>query len=158
MPSFNHILILFTALVFSYSSMASNISIEFEQPVLDVNPYHKPYVAIWLETPKRKGIETLMLWHEKDDWLKDLRQWWRKLGRNSTGFDGITSATHKPGTYHLDKKITELKGQFYICLEAAREDGGRDFIKQKITLGDNKPQTYELHGKYELGNIVITIK
>jgi hypothetical protein len=68
---------------------ANEIKIVLELPKLDVDPYHKPYIAIWIETPDRKAINTIALWVEKDTWFKDLRQWWRKIGRaNASSLDG----------------------------------------------------------------------
>lgn len=145
-------------------TQAEQLDIEFTIPSLDVDPYHRPYVALWLETTKRQGIYTIAVWHEKEDWLKDMRQWWRKLGRKKPeSYDAVTAATRKPGKYKIQwntkgsngNSIPE--GEYYLCLEAAREAGGRDFLRQKIILGNSTPQTYSLKGDIELGTINITI-
>lgn len=140
------------------------LDVTFELPALQVNPYHRPYVAIWLETPKRQGVTTLAVWYEKDDWLKDLRQWWRKLGRsNRTDYDAVSGATRKPGRYTLTwhgldhQQQPIATGEYFLNIEAAREAGGRDFIRQKITWSDT-PQSFALTGKGELGNITINIR
>ncbi len=161
----NIILLLFVLLnLTSQYTYAQSIDIEVTIPKLNVGTYHRPYVAIWLETDRRKGVHTLAVWHEKDDWLKDMRQWWRKLGRKDfTENDATSSATRKPDTYQinwngLDKKGKKIPpGEYYLSFEAAREAGGRDYIRQKITLGNNTPQHYSLKGDIELGNINIRI-
>lgn len=143
---------------------ASELSVEVSIPKIDSQPYHKPYVSIWLETRKRKGVHTLAFWHEQSDWFKDLRQWWRKIGQQkSPAYDQVTGATKKPGRYQV--KITReafaelalAPGEYFLNVEAVREEGGREFIRQKITLGSGERKTYQKSGKHELGNIVINV-
>lgn len=136
------------------------ITIVVEVPDLEAEPYHRPYVAIWLETEEREPIETIALWVEQEDWLKDLRQWWRKLGRRTWGkseqLDSVTGATRKPGTYELTwslKNPTEEK--LVLHLEAAREEGGRSYIRQDIDL--NQSQSFSFPKEGEFGDIKITI-
>lgn len=145
------------------TSFAEKIEIELMVPELDVPTYHQPYVAIWLETTDRKGVETLAVWQEQDIRLKDIRQWWRKIGRNGEpSYDGVTGATRKPGAYQVvwDSEQSQAEipaGEYYLCLEAAREAGGRDFFKQKIQLGADEAQQFRIPGKLELGDIQLTI-
>lgn len=140
------------------------ITMDLELPALDVRPYHKPYVAVWLETPDRLGIRTVSVWHEKDEWLKDMRQWWRKLGRTSEPpFDGASGATRKPGRHKIQWTVRDSAGKplppgtYFLHIEAAREAGGREFLRQKIELGGSEPQTYTLTGETELGAVTITV-
>lgn len=181
--------VLWVSLSVFVSAQAEELTVTIEQPALDISPYHRPYVALWLETSKRKGVVTLALWREQSDWLKDLRQWWRKLGRKgytdgiyrmekydsrdseitaidasyrSTELDGSTGATRKPGVYTLvfntDTIAQELPaGEYYLNVEASREEGGRDFIRQKIQLGSGEHQQYESRGSFEMGTVKILI-
>lgn len=152
-------------------SESNSVVIEFEQPKLSARPYFKPYVAIWLETPKRKYVATLALWYqltpskqgegEGGKWLKDLRQWWRKSSIESRkNIDSVTGATRKPGNYKIlwdgenDLGEKVANGDYVICFEAAREEGGREFIRVPVSLG--KSETYQKQGKTELGKISIT--
>lgn len=145
-------------------SMADQIQIQFDVPALQVDPYHRPFVAVWLETPQRKAVQTLAVWYDKNDWLKDMRQWWRKLGRyDSEQYAAVTGATPKPGRHQVVwNSATSMPkvpaGEYYLLFEAAREAGGRDFVRQKIKLGHPALQHYELKGQFELGNITIDIK
>lgn len=150
-----------------YSSLirAESVSVTLSVPEINESPYHRPYVAVWVETPQREGVTTIAVWHEKDKWLKDLRLWWRKLGRdNIVNFDTVTGATRKPGLYQLtwdglDQSGAPLSsGEYYLCFEAAREDGGREFIRQKVQLGADQVQHFKLDGNAEFGSIDITIK
>ena len=156
---------LLASLLLSTKLLAQNISVLVEIPDIQTNPYHKPYVAVWLETPKRKGVHTLAFWREQAEWFKDLRQWWRKIGRSNTpNYDGVTGATRKPGVYRLswDGKLVSgeqlLPGSYVLHIEAVREQGGREYLRQAITLGHNQVQSYQLQGKTELGSINISIK
>ncbi len=152
--------------LFGFSSVihAEQVQVKLTVPVLDVATYHRPYVAVWLETTQRKGVHTLAIWYEQDDWLKDLRQWWRKLGRKGEAhYDASTGATRKPGRYQIEWDGRDRQGnrvapgEYYLLVEAAREAGGRDFLRQKIRLGDDKTQRYTLQGDVELGEVTIII-
>lgn len=143
---------------------AETLEVSLEIPTLEVTPYHKPYVAIWLETPKRQGVHTLAFWKEQPDWFKDLRQWWRKIGRDKTpNYDAVTGATRKPGTYQLLWDGTLASGQvitpgdYILHIEAVREQGSRDYLRQRISLGASQPQQYQLRGDIELGTVIISI-
>lgn len=143
---------------------ASQISVELTIRKIDSQPYHKPYIAVWLETSKRKGVHTLAFWHEQSDWFKDLRQWWRKIGqqKNPT-YDQVTGATKKPGTYTLKipqqvfADLALAPGEYFLNVEAVREEGGREFIRQKIIIGASESKSYQKSGKHELGNVVINV-
>ncbi len=49
----------------SVAAQSPQLEIELTLPELDVQPYHRPYVAVWLETPERKHVTTLALWVQK---------------------------------------------------------------------------------------------
>lgn len=153
---------IFLMMLLAFGQPAQEIRIELEIPKLDASPYHKPYVAVWLETTERKGMQTLAVWHEKEDWLKDMRQWWRKLGRGNTAYDSVSGATRKPGKHTITWKAVDGDGKplpagtYYLNVEAAREQGGRDFLRQKIEI-DNTGHQYTLEGDLELGTIIISI-
>lgn len=139
------------------------VSVQLVVSKLDARPYHRPYVAIWIETTKRKGVQTLAVWHEQEEWLKDMRQWWRKLGRDGAAeYDGVSGATRKPGSYVVRWKPASGSalepGEYYINIEAAREQGGRDYLRQKIRIGAAEAQVYKLEGDLELGTVIIKIE
>lgn len=60
---------------------AAKIDFEFELPKIDTSMYARPYVAVWVEDEQRQSVKTIQLWVGKDEWLKDMRSWWRKVGR-----------------------------------------------------------------------------
>lgn len=157
--------LLTTLILLTAKTAAGTINIDLTVPELKVDPYHRPYVAIWLESPNRKGLQTIAIWYEKDDWLKDLRQWWRKLGRgNTNAYDTVTGATRKPGSYAIrweskdNMSMPITAGEYWLCFEASREAGGRDFFRQKIQLGIGESQSYQIDGDIEFGQISISIQ
>lgn len=144
----------------SVSAEEKLLSVELEIPKIDADPYHRPYVAVWVETLERQPVATLAVWHEKDTWLKDLRQWWRKIGRRGTEkLDNVTGATRRPDTYTVTwngvdnsgKKISS--GEFLINIESVREEGGRSYTREKITLGAQN--SIEVAPDLELGKLII---
>lgn len=157
--------LLFPLLFFSEpQTTVETVSVQFELPRMERGQYFRPYVALWLETEDREGVRTILVWHEKSDWLKDLRQWWRKLGRHGEPpYDGVSGATRTPGRYQTTWKAVDgnhqpiAAGTYYLHLEAAREEGDREFLRQKIVLGAGRPQTYQLQGESELGRFEIQI-
>lgn len=158
-------ILLCISLILPSKSEAQQLSIQLEIPTINSTPYHKPYIAVWVETPKRKGVHTLAFWKEQPDWFKDLRQWWRKVGRNkSPNFDAATGATRKPGVYELNWDGSTHSGEniptgdYVLHIESVREQGSREYLRQKFTFGKNQAQHYLLQGKTELGTITITIK
>lgn len=155
---------LLAILFFSRMLMAETVEVTLTVPEIDTNPYHRPYVAVWVETAKREGVHTIAVWHEQDEWLRDMRQWWRKLGRKKQpSYDAVTGATRKPGEYSVrwDLKSVDGRtipaGEYYISIEAAREEGGRGYLRQKVTLGKNQKQEYSQHGEIELGQFIVRV-
>lgn len=159
--------VFFSGQVFADKNVASanaksSVVVTLTVPKLDVDPYHKPYIAVWVETPSREGIITLAVWHEKDTWLKDIRQWWRKLGRAAEeNLDGVSGATRKPGTYTVewdgkDQQGNPLPaGEYLINVEASREEGGRSYARENIQLGQSSRQVVAADN--ELGEIIIEV-
>lgn len=160
---------LYLALVFAPLPLLAKpmLSISVEIPEIDANPYFRPYVAVWLEDKQRNPIKTLALWYQVDTdnvedpdgkkWLKDLRQWWRKLGRSGeTNIDAVTGATRKPGRYDITSDLKELHhGEYLINIEAAREEGSRSYKRVPLTVPGSLEQVIE--ADIELGKITILL-
>lgn len=152
------------------SAMAADLNVSVEIPALDVAEYHKPYVALWLENEKGESTN-LAVWYqlesrgEKSDkgeeWLKDMRQWWRRIGRDiDMPVDGVSGATRAPGKHSVtftegSAPLGKLKpGNYVLMVEAAREVGGRELVKVPFTWPIAGVQTAA--GKKELGEVKIT--
>ena len=88
---------------------AADLGLSIEVPRLDVAEYHRPYVAIWIENPDQSVAADLAVWYdvakknnEGTEWLQDMRQWWRRSGRNQQfPVDGVSGATKPAGKHAL---------------------------------------------------------
>lgn len=154
---FRKVLFMLALIVASTSVQAEQLDVSFELPSFDSANYHKPYVAIWIESKEKK--ETLLLWHltkkSEDKWLADIRRWWRKQGRYGDAPDGVTAATKGPGEY---KKSFNVEGvsKFKLYIEVVREDGGRSLIKQAIDFNSDQKE-FNFKADKEVGPISIKI-
>jgi hypothetical protein len=159
----NLLLIIFIWLSSTTTLFATELQLSLNLPQQS-GEYHNPYVAVWIENSKGKSVRTLVLWREGSKWLKDIRRWWRKVGRkDETLVDAITSATRAAGSYQLtfqaldDDKNRLASGNYILHLEVVRENGGRAIIKQKFTLNGTS-QTFTLVPNPEVTKSIFTIK
>ena len=150
---------------------ASQAKLDVALPQLDVAEYHKPYLAVWIEDSKRKATQ-VAVWYDVEmredkgkEWLKDLRQWWRRGGRSlDLPSDGLTSATKGPGDYSLDsqlnKALAELpEGDYTLRVEASREVGGREVLSLPFSLPLSAASLpVEVKGNSELGRVVLRLE
>lgn len=150
---------------------ATTLSLEVEIPRLNVAEYHRPYVAIWLEGADQKVAANLAVWYQTHDgaeghgskWLPDLRQWWRKSGRNlQVPVDGVTGPTRPAGrqTLSFNEHQPPLQslapGQYTLVVEAVREVGGRELLKIPFTWPVSAAQHGNAQGSTELGSVHLT--
>lgn len=151
---------------------AADMNVKVEIPRLNVAEYHRPYVAIWVERPDQSVAANLAVWYDiklKDNegtkWLKDMRQWWRKSGREQQmPLDGVSGATRPVGEHSLsfsDGKAPLGKlpaGKYQLVVEAAREVGGRELVKVPFEWPPKSAQNQKVKGEHELGTITLDLK
>jgi hypothetical protein len=147
--------------------MAADLTVSVEIPRIAVAAYHRPYVAVWIETPDQTAVRTLAVWYEiakpdqeGQDWLKDLRTWWRKGGRAMRmPADGVSGATRAPGRQTVTIPGARLSGlatgQYNVVVEAAREQGGHDLVRVPIRWG--AANSGQGRGTAELGAVSVTV-
>lgn len=140
---------------------SASMDIQLELPKIETSMYARPYVAVWIEDAKRNPVRTIQLWVGKDEWLKDLRSWWRKVGRYDRELvDAVTSATRPAGEYRfvwdgLDDNGNRVEqGTYIFYIEVVREHGGRNYIRQKVQLGESD-FTHQLVPTQETGTITL---
>ncbi len=159
------------SIVLTGPALASEVTLNFEIPQLQVAEYHKPYLAIWIEQPAQRTVTDIAVWYEVNNaknegekWLKDLRQWWRRSGRDlSMPVDGITGATRAPGVHPLTLgrhiAFTAMApGDYRLVIEAAREVGGREVVQIPFVWPPRGAEKHEATGKTELGVVVLELK
>lgn len=156
----------------SLPALAAELSVKIEIPQVPVAEYHRPYVALWLEKADHSPMTPLAVWYDqkkKDNggakWLKDLRQWWRKGGRElDVPVDAVTSATRLPGvhtlTYSSGKApIDQLAaGDYQLVVEATREGGGREVLRLPLSWPPKSAQSASAKGVEELGTVSMQLK
>lgn len=163
--------IAFSLPLFGAPAMAGDLAVKLDIPQLNVAEYHKPYVAVWLERPDQSFVANLAVLYDvkkKDNggakWLKDMRQWWRKSGRElQVPVDGVTGATRAPGEHTLafsgSKALGNLPaGDYQMVVEAARESGGRELVRVPFQWPAKSTQNLSASGKEELGAVSVQIK
>jgi len=156
------------------SLAAGELNVSIEIPRMSVAEYHRPYVAIWIEKPDQSVATNLGVWYDVKKttgnepgttWLKDMRQWWRKSGRELTmPVDGVSGATKPPGTHQVT--FAEGKaplgnlppGSYNLVVEAAREVGGRELLRIPFQLPAKAPQNGKVQGEHELGAVTLAVK
>src|SRR5690606_16952317 len=149
-------------------AVAADLTVTIELPTIRVASYHRPYVAVWIETPDQTAVRSLAVWYQQTrnnegdgkDWLKDLRTWWRKGGRAMTmPADGVSGATRAPGRQTITIPAARLAGlqpgQYNIVVEAARELGGRESVRVPFRWG--AANTGRATGSTELGAVSVAV-
>jgi hypothetical protein len=141
---------------------APSYDIKVTLPIIEKGQYHRPYIAIWVEDEKRVSQRSVVVWMQKAKWLPDLKRYWRRVARKHKDIvDGVTSATKKPGSHTIkwdglnDKSQPLIPGKYSICVEAAREKGGREAICTKIDYG--KTASADVVGKYEITHLSVKL-
>jgi hypothetical protein len=153
-------------------AMAADLTVKFELPQLNVAEYHKPYVAIWIERADQGVANTLAVLYDvkkRDNagtkWVKDLRTWWRKAGRDVTlPMDGVSGATRTAGVQTLTFPAARAgldklpAGDYRLVIEAAREAGGRELVRVPFHWEPNTKVAAAFAGKEELGAVSLAIQ
>jgi hypothetical protein len=150
---------------------AGTLEISVEIPKLNVAEYHRPYIAIWIEDASGKVAANLSVWYDVDlkdqegeKWLKDIRQWWRRSGRNlELPMDGVSSPTKPPGKNSM--KFDTAKGpiamlppgEYKIIVEASREVGGKELVEIPFKWAPGAEAQGAAQGREELGAVTLKL-
>jgi hypothetical protein len=124
-----------------------------------------------VESAAQPAVTTLAVLYDvkkKDNaglkWVKDMRTWWRKAGREMTlPMDGVSGATRAPGEQKMSfgPELTQFDklpaGDYQMVIEAAREAGGRELVRVPFKLPLAGKQTLKAKGKEELGAVTVQI-
>lgn len=137
------------------------VQFEINQPD-ESRRYRRPYVAVWVEDKDGLSVRTLVLWLQSrgSRWHPDLKRWYRddqarRLLDDTNLIDSISRPTRAPGKYNVvwdgkdDAGQSVKPGSYTILIEAAREHGTYQLIRQEVTLGD-KPIEKTLTGNIEI--------
>ena len=147
---------------------AAELSLNLEIPNLPVAEYHRPYVAVWVESADQTIATHLAVWYnlrgDHTKWLPDLRQWWRRGGRDlKVPVDGLTGATRPVGQHILKfdaaaEPLSRLApGKYALVVEAVREVGGREAVRLPFEWPIKSAKRETAQGTKELGAVALTL-
>jgi len=146
---------------------AADVQVSLELARIDAGRYRRPFVAVWIEDKDKFPVRTIALWFDRPRWLPDLKAWSRadRLRSMAEGTDlaaTVASATRPAGKYTIkwdgkDQAGKPVKpGKYTVYLEAAREHGTYQLLRQEIDL--TSPQAFSLSGGTEIAAASIEVK
>jgi thiamine biosynthesis lipoprotein len=116
------------------ASSGLSLDVGYQVPKIDAEPYHAPYVVMWVTDENRQMVRTLLVLGRKPKWAPENFVWWRRYGRQAPQvLDTVARPTRPPGRYaaHWDGKDEAGKpaapGKYILHIEAAREKGGHTY-------------------------------
>ena len=115
----------------------------------------RPYVAVWIEDAAGDLVETVALWYQQgrrgERWLDHLNRWFEVdadlvASGGTSNAETISSATRDAGSYAVvwDGLIgasPAAAGDYYVCIEASREEGPHSLIREPFNLTGSLAET-----------------
>ena len=161
-----------SAIVGAGAASAQDLSVEIEIPRINAAEYHRPYVAVWIARPDHSVAANLAVWYLMEDtaeghgetWLKDMRQWWRRTGRQlDMPVDGVSSATRAPGRHTVQIKADDARlkalepGEYVLNVEVSREVGGLERVTRPFKWAEGVAEQHSTSGSSELGEVALRL-
>ena len=133
----------------------------------DAGRYQRPYIAVWIEDAAGNPVRTLALWANLNGrgqrYVRELRRWYQDTQGGGGLSDTVSGPTRLPGQYSVvwdgktDRGTPAGKGDYFVCLEYAREHGPYDLIRQPLTLGA-APFSKPLPPATEIGDVSVAYR
>lgn len=133
--------------------------------------YRRPYVAVWIEDEDKFPVKTLSLFLMQNNpgprWYRDVRRWYaddqiRKLVDETDMIKTVSKPTRNPGKYKVtwdgrdDAGELLEAGKYTLLIEAAREHGTYQLIKQEFQFGESLSK--KLKGNVEISSASMQYK
>ena len=107
---------------------------------------NNPFIVVWVENSAGTLVKTVSLWYlaREGRYVSELRRWYVAESASTQGqsvLDAVSGATRSPGAYSVmwdgtdDTGAVVKQGDYYVCIEAAREHGPYELIREKVTIG-----------------------
>ncbi len=135
------------------------LDLTYQVPKIDAEPYHAPYVVMWVTDENRQMVRTLAVLGNKPKWAPENFVWWRRYGRQAPQvLDTVARASRLPGRYNLswDGKDDDGKpvaaGKYILHIEASREKGGHTYQTVDLDL-NGAAGSKALPAKDEMGPV-----
>lgn len=145
----------------SYVNLKDKLWNEKQQLVINLElakfegRFRRPFVAVWIEDESGKPVRRLAVWYNKPRWLPDLRYFYAAQRKSEIDMASFTGATRAAGNYALtwdgknDQGQFVTQGKYTVFIEAAREHGTYQLIKQEMNF-NGKAQDKPLPGNEEI--------
>lgn len=136
----------------------SQVQIDFTYQAGGGGRIHSPYIAVWIEDQAGDLVQTVSLWYKSDEskYLRDLKRWNSK----NNGSALTTGATRIPGSFSVEWNGTNLDGatvdagDYFVCIEAAREKGPYQIIRETVPIrGTLSPTTLTPSGELTAASV-----
>lgn len=124
------------------------LAIHFELATIEGTRIRRPFVAVWVTDEDKKPVRLLALWYNKPKWLNDMRSWYAtyytQFAAGPNSISSTSSATRSPGKYTVkwdgkdDNGNLVKQGTYTVFIEAAREHGTYQMMRQEIKIGKTK--------------------
>lgn len=124
---------------------ANELAVTFTTAPSGSGRIQRPYVAVWIENAGGTPVRTLSLWTlntpRGNRYLDELRRWYGAVGSDPALTPTSTGPTPNPGSYTVvwdgknDKGALVEQGDYYVCVESARQNGPYSLVREKVTLG-----------------------
>ena len=115
---------------------------------------HSPYIAVWIEDAAGEMVKTVSLWYKSREskYLNELTRWatvesaFENEGKTDP-VDTVSGATRVAGAYTVAWDGTDVdgaavaQGDYFVCIEAAREHGPYELIRGAVTIGGTASTT-----------------
>lgn len=109
---------------------------------------NNPFIAVWIENSTGELVKTVSLWYKdrESKYLNNLTRWatvetaFASAGKTDP-YDTVSGATRLAGAYSVAWDGTDAsgspvaQGQYFVCIEAAREHGPYELIRGPIAIG-----------------------
>jgi thiamine biosynthesis lipoprotein len=116
------------------ASKGVSLEVGYQVPKIDAEPYHAPYVVMWVTDENRQMVRTLLVLGRKPKWAPENFVWWRRYGRQAPQvLDTVARATRLPGRYDVkwdgldEAGKPAAPGKYILHIEASREKGGHTY-------------------------------
>lgn len=131
----------------------------------------RPYLAVWVEDSAGHPVRTLSVWVQNSGrgprWIPDLRRWYRGEREREAAGQGllatVSSPTRAAGAYTVlwngrnDAGQPVEQGEYHVCVEAAREHGTYQLVRQPFTFASRAFRA-ELEGNAEVSRVVVNFR
>lgn len=121
-----------------------SVNIAYKIPRINVSDYEYPYVVVWVTDMNKKLVRSLTMIGKQPLWVEENYVFWRRVGRKFPAMvETLAQPSRAPGQYNLvwdgyDQEGNPVpQGEYILHIEASREHGGHQYVKQTLNLGDD---------------------